>query len=1215
MSTFRTFWHPLEKDPVLRSFTTEVEHQPSFSAAGGEEQRLQQQPPRTPRGSFSILRPDVIPIILSFLDVPQSLGRCCVVGKSSLLTQVAKVHENWRWNVLQQYGVYYDDYMQSIDVKSSDKWRMLHSYVQQVHSNVDGTKAERRVFTRVLQPTVRLGSRHYRGSLELADNCKFFFWETGRCIQIVDVQTGETLRTLDTQQTFCRYFHRVAHVNEKLFVCLNDRIVCYNLDMKNGADPNDTMVTLPMGGIPKCHATELLVHRTRLVLLQATQCTMWDVDTHEFVCNIRHPHQSGSGFEVEWMGSLIVTWVRGSVAPLRIWSIEDGSLVKELDNVDSKSKNGFDESGDEWVQVDAARVTWGSIYMLDHFLLAALDRKSIITLWDSSEDFKPIFRFNCGCLEPFDLVLTQDFLAVINDDLSSNKLNVDFWKLWLHPGFDKALETSKRPPSTAGANDRNYNNINNNIAHRMDLYGLGDAIGVINDRSAPSDPELARKLRRSTVDEKPCEYNIKKLLPVAKKIKEMGLHEVDSYFASYRNFLNIGSFHKNGLESLVVFKSKGLKKKLFFPAAKVTKFEEWLAIQVSLDGTVTLYDFRPNATAFDDLMGNGLRTKRIKEVCGTEVPWPIKKRQQKKKKIPPAPRPPRQQPQQQQQQQKLPVFGQFHHNFVEGFPFPPLTVSPTTMNNNVAASGSMSTTTNIAPPLGGPPTNDNIPPQLMQGPHHTKNDISISGMFNSLDRLLQDQYEGYKPRPASYGGRPYHRDALAMPPFLPFPLPATQGKNPALPTPSLPSCMVQDPTIHGGGGEPPYPTYFEAERVTHTRAIGDDDDDDDEVATHTSSLYLCSDDSSFGLGSTSSTPTTSPTNTTTHTRTQNTAAAAAAAHIEGGVRRSCCAHCCQDTEEDTKSSASSTESVLWKPKRNKYMLINRKASSLAPKSAAPAAPSPPPLDNARKHPPKSAAPSPPPLNNDREHDVHEEEETESVLWKPTPCTCCPKKPRSPHTNCYQGTTAEKRPVIDVRKMMMPGMEPSDDDNDDDGGCVVTGHDDRAAWTSPRRREGLGGSASTERRTTRNLRDDDEETTTTPPHIMTGAESASSRVGTITPSYVSFMDAVEAMEPAFLRPPAGMDATMRDVGTLHVCGTQKGAPASSCCRLRHLPPPASINIGDIRDIVGESSDGLRTMTTTTQEEAMTTKTSRSTQSTADTESHSHSPHQQQQHDHR
>eukprot|EP00397_Hematodinium_sp_SG-2012_P003324 GEMP01003332.1.p1 GENE.GEMP01003332.1~~GEMP01003332.1.p1 ORF type:complete len:569 (+),score=75.12 GEMP01003332.1:173-1879(+) len=547
---------------------------------------------------FSVLHPDVISLILSFLDVPLALGRCCVCGASSLLSQLARTHEHWRCHVLQQYGVYYDDYMQSISVASPEKWRLLHLYVKQVHTNVDKKCVHRRVFHNVLKPTIRIGSRQYRGSLELADNCKVFFWETGRYVQILDVQTGATIRIIDTGQTFRRYFHRVANVKEKLFVCLNDKIVCYNIEKED-----EPRVELPMDKVERGRPLELLVHRTRLVLLLSTHCAMWDTRTFEFVCNIRHHairhhEHAGSVLEVQWMGSAIITWLRNSVTPLRVWNIDDGLMMTELDNLDGKRNPPIElDVGNEWVQVDVARVTWDSICMLDHFILAALDKKSVVTLWDSKQDFKPIFRFNCGCRDPFDLVLTQDFLAVINDDGSSNKLNLTFWRLWLHPDFKETSPRSSSPSDTES----------------IPTASLG--------KTASNASEATDAIRRCSV-EVPCEFDIEKLYPVAKKIKQMDLSEVDSYFASHRNFLNVCSFHKSGLESLSVYKSKILKKKIFFPPAKVTKFEEWIAIQMALDGSVTLYDFRPNSTSFDDLVEKRVRNMPLLTINhGSQPAW------------------------------------------------------------------------------------------------------------------------------------------------------------------------------------------------------------------------------------------------------------------------------------------------------------------------------------------------------------------------------------------------------------------------------------------------------------------------------------------------------------------------------------------------------------------------------------------------------------------
>merc|ERR1719359_2841406 len=99
----------------------------------------------------------------------------------------------------------------------------------------------------------------------------------------------------------------------------------------------------------------------------------------------------------------------------------------------------------------------------------------------------------------------------------------------------------------------------------------------------------------------------RELRPSARPIKKFSIPDIDSYFASYRNFLNVCSFHKSGQESLSVYRSSSLQKKIFFPPAKHTKFEEWLALQVHNDGTVTLYDFRPNQVAFDELAPDNVR--------------------------------------------------------------------------------------------------------------------------------------------------------------------------------------------------------------------------------------------------------------------------------------------------------------------------------------------------------------------------------------------------------------------------------------------------------------------------------------------------------------------------------------------------------------------------------------------------------------------------------
>lgn len=308
---------------------------------------------------------------------------------------------------------------------------------------------------------------------------------------------------------------------------------------------------------------------------------MWDTDSLEFVCAIRHDEdpvedrqedrpatRASSGrdesrsLEVQWMGDLIVTWVRGSSATLRVWTLA-GKAVAQL------------KATGPLVQVDVARVTWDSVRTLDHFILAALDARSVVSLWDSKCGFAPVFRFYCGCDEPFDLVLTQDFLAVVNDSIVENQLDLRFWRLWLHPSFEP-----EGPPEAA----------KEQRAASVRPGGSPTGIQFVPQSFGLAGGATAEQLQKALLRE---------LRPSAVPIRRLSVPDVDSYFASYRNFLNVCSFHKSGQESLAVYRSSSLAKKIFFPPAKHTKFEEWLALQVHGDGTVVLYDFRPGSTAFD----------------------------------------------------------------------------------------------------------------------------------------------------------------------------------------------------------------------------------------------------------------------------------------------------------------------------------------------------------------------------------------------------------------------------------------------------------------------------------------------------------------------------------------------------------------------------------------------------------------------------------------
>lgn len=585
---------------------------------------------------MAMLRDDVVSLVFDFVDIAL-LASSCALGRRFRV--IAGAHDHWRCFVLQHFGVYYEDYMHSVDVCDLFRWRRLFVYIRHVHDNVDGKHGVRRVLPKLLRPcawmeeepgapagtcTVRPKSGHaprrrrrYRGSLELADNCNVFFWENGRMVQVVCAKTGQVLREIDTGQMFRRYFHRLANVKNKLFVCLND---CIQVWEYGADDAHKLPVELPPPvRLPKTakvgRPLELLVHRRRLILLESNCCLLWDTDTLNFVCCIQHDegHEVGApenvgdvgdapsgrravagvtatsieqslgdmeenrALEVQWMGDLIVTWVRGASVSLKVWTLE-GAQVAHL-QMDSPL-----------VQVDVARVTWVSVETLDHFILAALDARSVISLWDSKRNFEPIFRFYCGCEEPFDLVLTQDFLAVVNDNVAENCLELCFWKLWFHPSFELDAEVD-----VAEAARRRANTVDSSGSPAAGQQFAVSGAGLIHTNGG------AGGLSGQLGLEQLHRWLLKELRPNAQPVKKFNIPDIDSYFASYRNFLNVCSFHKSGQESLSVYRSSSLQKKVFFPPAKHTKFEEWLALQVLNDGTVVLHDFRPNLLAFDEI--------------------------------------------------------------------------------------------------------------------------------------------------------------------------------------------------------------------------------------------------------------------------------------------------------------------------------------------------------------------------------------------------------------------------------------------------------------------------------------------------------------------------------------------------------------------------------------------------------------------------------------
>jgi len=230
--------------------------------------------------------------------------------------------------------------------------------------------------------------------------------------------------------------------------------------------------------------------------------------------------------------------------------------------------------------------------------------RSVVSLWDwdPKVGFSPIFRFYCGCDEPFDLVLTQDFMAVVNDNLIDNRLEICFWKLWFHPNFEASVPAAEAAQARRATVEPGSLPAGARLAFSAPTAGGGGLAGGGGGGGghAPGNGNMELVLE--------CLFNLQQeLRPNAWPIKRFSIADVDSYFASYRNFLNVCSFHKSGQESLSVYRSSSLQKKVFFPPAKHTKFEEWLALQVQNDGTVVLHDFRPKQVAFDELVPNDIR--------------------------------------------------------------------------------------------------------------------------------------------------------------------------------------------------------------------------------------------------------------------------------------------------------------------------------------------------------------------------------------------------------------------------------------------------------------------------------------------------------------------------------------------------------------------------------------------------------------------------------
>ncbi|CAD7963554.1 unnamed protein product [Amoebophrya sp. A25] len=335
--------------------------------------------------------------------------------------------------------------------------------------------------------------RKYRGTVETSDDGKFVIWENGRFIQLVDIFTGAIVRTIDVGHTFRVYFHRAAAGESKLYVCLTDRVVGYDLEellgRKKSTEETETATSSTMkesfllllqplnlhckrkeAEMPpwlqdcKGRPLELVLHRDRLALVESHRVTLWDCDSLDLVGKIE-PYCSPLGeyvppfpafalnrrlefgqehraaFEIQWLGRHALTWCRGTTLPIELYAIDVLPVAKLAVFYQSMLVPA------NWLQVDVCRVTWMKLGTLEYFLVGALDDAGIVSLWDTEGQM--LLRFN-GASDlldrgVLDMIMTQDFVAVVDDDLG-----VHFYRLYLHPERSACRNCErlegKRPP-------------------------------------------------------------------------------------------------------------------------------------------------------------------------------------------------------------------------------------------------------------------------------------------------------------------------------------------------------------------------------------------------------------------------------------------------------------------------------------------------------------------------------------------------------------------------------------------------------------------------------------------------------------------------------------------------------------------------------------------------------------------------------------------------
>jgi hypothetical protein len=616
---------------------------------------LEEEPdPKSDVGHYSNINSDEMNKLLGYLELPEVVQMC---GVNRATYNVSAIHPHWRLFVVQGLGIYYDDYMNSIQavVKDPFRWRRLFIYGKQVHRNLEKRKCKQTTHHNLLRgcgviPDVHgVRSRRrrlYRGTVELADDVGTVFWDNGSVIQQVQASDGRLIREFETGQTFKHAFPRVASVRDHLFVCLNDCIQLW--DLSDAKKPPKILKPL-LEDVPRRRKVgkpvELLTHRQKLILLKKNCSLIWNMETLKFVCSIWHVddvdvnfgrareiRKENAEFDVMWMGNEMVTWNRHISNFVNVWSLSDGSRVANL------------KSEEPILQVDVARVTWVSTEIAtDHFVIAALDEGGIVTLWNSN-GFNKMYRFYGGCAGgAFDLVLTQDFLGIATEKRDNNfEVELHIWKLWFHPGFvdvdAKWRSTQKdKEEATGFLKPYEYQEALIPFRSRVDREAVrdgqrardstvaqgasaaGSRINTVGGRVMAmaalrsAFPESVEKYETgpeqslsavSTLagDDKgfllnfDCRHNAQRVMCL--RVPSGGSNL--PFLASFRNFLIVSHAHKKGNESLSLWRSDTLGKLGSFGAlheASHVKFEEWLALEIKSDGdakaTLRLYDFRP----------------------------------------------------------------------------------------------------------------------------------------------------------------------------------------------------------------------------------------------------------------------------------------------------------------------------------------------------------------------------------------------------------------------------------------------------------------------------------------------------------------------------------------------------------------------------------------------------------------------------------------------